>query len=170
MIYIITATKSEAQAFIEKLHLDATKSNALYSIIVSGVGSECMHTATQSILSQLQEGDTLVNIGICGASDVFDIGELLQVDTATQCINGTQKMLTCVDKALEHTNLYDAVDMESRGFLQASKGFRNRYIFKVVSDHFEPSKVTKDKTKKLIYTQIDTIMEVLNESSSNRIE
>ena len=162
MRYIITATKSEAQAFIEKYKLDALKSNDLYSIIVSGVGCECMHTTTQEILSQLKESDTLVNVGICGASDAFEIGELLQIDTTTQCINGSEKVLTCVDEALGDTNLYDAVDMESSGFIQASKRFKNRYMFKVVSDHFEPSKVTKDKTKKLIYAQIDTIMGMLN--------
>ncbi len=170
MTYIITATKSEAQAFIEKFHLGAKKSNDLYSILVSGVGNECMDAATQSILSQLKESDTLVNIGICGASDAFEIGALLQIDTTTQCINASKKILTCADEALGHANLYAAVDMESSGFIQASKTFKNRYMFKVVSDHFEPSKVTKDKTKKLIYAQIDTIMEILNESSSNRIE
>ncbi len=162
MTYIITATKSEAQAFIEKYKLDASKSNTLYSVIISGIGTKNMYNTMKILFAQLKENDTLVNVGICGASDAFDIGELLQVDTATQCINGTQKILTCVDEALEHTNLYDAVDMESYGFSQASQGFKNSYIFKVVSDHFEPSKVTKDKTKKLIYSQIDTIMEILN--------
>ena len=48
--------------------------------------------------------------------------------------------------------------MESYGFYQAIKGMKNAYIFKVVSDHFEPKTVTKERTKNLIFNNIDEIM------------
>ncbi len=51
--------------------------------------------------------------------------------------------------------------MESFGFYEAVKEIPNYHIFKVVSDHFEPKRVTKDDTKKLIFDAIDaTIKEV----------
>ncbi len=96
----------------------------------------------------------ILNIGICGASKKFEISELIKIDFE-------KNILTCVDKPISSPNNYNAVDMESTGFIDATSLIKNRYMFKVVSDHFEPHMVTKDKTKKLIYDKIDEIMESL---------
>jgi hypothetical protein len=55
--------------------------------------------------------------------------------------------------------------MESFGFYDAVKhnpAIKNFFIFKVLSDHFEPDSITKDKTKSLIFHQIDSIMMKVN--------
>ena len=56
-------------------------------------------------------------------------------------------------------NKYNIVDMESFGFYEAGKNIKNVRMFKIVSDHFEPHKVTKDKTKKLVSAKLGEIIE-----------
>jgi len=152
MIYIITALKSEAQAFVDKYKLDSSKSNNHITIIISGIGRDKMFLASQKVVTILKECDIIVNIGICAADRKFKIGELLPQDI----------LLTCVDEPIKTQDKYLAVDMESAGFLDATHQITNTYMFKIVSDHFEPDKVTKDKTKQLIFEKIDTIMEIIN--------
>jgi hypothetical protein len=53
--------------------------------------------------------------------------------------------------------------MESAGFIKATKDIKNSYIFKIVSDYFEPEKVTKDKAKQLIFNKIDEIMKEIGQ-------
>ena len=154
MKYIITALKIEAQAFVDKYKLGKSKSNDEISIIVSGIGSSNMYNATTRTVALINDEDMILNIGICGASRKYSIGELIKIDFA-------KNILTCVDAPINEENLYEAVDMESAGFIDATKDIKNRYMFKVVSDYFEPHKVPKEKTKKLIYDKIDEIMENL---------
>ena len=76
-----------------------------------------------------------------------------------QLNSNNYKTITCLDQEAS-TNSHEIVDMESYGFYNAvihSPAIKNRYIIKVVSDHFEPHKVTKDKTKSLIFNVIDDI-------------
>ena len=54
--------------------------------------------------------------------------------------------------------------MEAYGFYDAvvhNPAIRNAYIFKVVSDHFEPKLITKEKTKALIFDKIDAINKII---------
>jgi len=147
MIYIITALKAEAQAFVDKYKLKNYK-NENIKVIISGMGKENMKNSTCHALEEFCDGDKIVNIGICGASSCHVIGEL---------IDGMKTKITCVEHEVWHDK-FEIVDMESDGFLEATKGIKNRYMFKVVSDHFEPKSVTKDKAKKLIFDNIDEIM------------
>lgn len=145
MIYILVALKAEAQAFIDK-KIDA-------QIIVSGMGSQNMQKATQVVVDKMNKDDKIVNVGICAASKNYKIGQL---------IDGFKEKIVCVDEAVDDKNRYNIVDMESAGFLEASLHVENRYIFKIVSDNFEPHTVTKDGAKKLIFNNIDKIMEKLD--------
>jgi len=140
MIYIIVALKAEAQAFIDKK----------IPVIISGIGAENMFKSTNEIVKKMKEDDILVNVGICGASKKYKIGQL---------IDGFAEELSCVDKEISDKNKYNIVDMESAGFIQASLAVKNKYMYKIVSDHFEPNIVTKDGAKKLIFDKIDEIME-----------
>ena len=142
MIYIIVALKAEAQAFIDK-KIDA-------KVIISGIGTENMYKSTMNVVQQMNEDDKLLNVGICGASKEYKIGQL---------IDAFKEELTCVDKAVSEANKYNIVDMESSGFIKASLHVEHRYMYKIVSDHFEPQTVTKDGAKKLIFDKIDAIME-----------
>ena len=134
--------------------------NENMQVIVSGIGVKNMYESTLEIAQDLKMDDRLVNIGICGASKKFNIGDLLEIDLASKSCN--ESILTCVDKEVSAENIYDIVDMESDGFIQVAKSINNSYIFKIVSDHFEPKTVTKDKAKKLIFNKIDEIMEKIN--------
>ena len=142
MIYIIVALKVEAQAFIDK-KVDA-------KIIISGIGSQNMQDATQKVVQQMKQDDKLLNVGICGASKEYKIGQL---------IDAFKEPITCVDRAINNKHSYNIVDMESTGFLAATLHVEHRYMYKIVSDHFEPHTITKDGAKKLIFNKIDEIME-----------
>lgn len=108
-----------------------------------------MLQTTKDIIELMNEDDIILNVGICGASKKYKIGQLL---------DGLKEDLRCVDYEVSKNECYELVDMESSGFLEATKDLQNRYMFKVVSDHFEPQKVTKEATKSLIFNSIDEIM------------
>lgn len=172
MLYIVTALKSEAQAFVEKYRL-TKKSSHSYTIfenddirvIVSGVGTESAKKASEYLLKKfaLCDDDVLINMGICAADKKYEIGTLLNIGSilygeASYVLNESSLLaISCVDEEISD-DLYDIADMESFGFYEATEGFKNRYIFKVVSDNFEPRKVTKEGTKKLIFGAIDTMI------------
>jgi len=140
MIYIIVALKAEAQAFIDKN----------MQVIVSGMGIKNMFETTNKIVKQMHKDDIVLNVGICGASKKYEIGQL---------IDGFKEELTCVKDAIYDKTKYNLVDMESEGFIQATLHVEKKYMYKVVSDYFEPETITKDGAKKLIFDNIDEIME-----------
>ncbi|NPA60238.1 MAG: hypothetical protein GXO30_07235 [Epsilonproteobacteria bacterium] len=149
MIYIILALKAEAQAFVDKYKLDKSKKNDFITLLVSGIGSQNMYNTTKKVLDAMDVDDKIVNVGICGASKEFAIGTL---------IDGFKIDIECVDAEVKKAGKYKVVDMESAGFLKATQNVKKRYMFKVVSDNFEPQKVTKEKAKKLIFDKIDEMM------------
>jgi nucleoside phosphorylase len=157
MIYILVALKAEAQAFIDKYKLNKSKSNDNITLVVSGIGSKNMYASTKKVVDMMQEDDTILNVGICGASKEYAVGEL---------IDGFETKIECVDEKVDEQSRCRVVDMESKGFLEASKNIKKRYMFKVVSDNFEPHKVTKDMAKMLIFHKIDDIMQRLKDQSS----
>ncbi len=151
MIYVITALKAEAQAFVEKFKLTEYK-NENISVLISGIGKENMYKTTLEVLKSFKDEDKIINVGICAADKRFAIGQL---------IDAREEPITCVDEAIDcrnSENQFSVVDMESRGFIEATQGLKNSFIFKVVSDHFQPNTVTKEGAKKLIFSNIDTIM------------
>lgn len=173
MIYIITALKSEAQAFTDRYKLQKRKLHdyTIYTtenltVIVSGVGLKNAKNATKALIGNatIQDNDIFLNVGICAAKKSFTIGEVIKIshivyDGTTYTINeNTLATITCLNDEINE-ELYDIVDMESYGFFEATKNIKNRYIYKIVSDHFEPHKVTKEGTKKLIANAINIIMD-----------
>ncbi len=143
----MVALKAEAQAFVDKYKLKNYK-NENISVFISGIGKENMQISTCQVLKNFTDKDKIINVGICGASKNYELGEL---------IDGMEKKITCVDTQISEDK-FDIVDMESAGFLEATQNIQNRYIFKIVSDHFEPKSVTKDKAKKFIFDKIDEII------------
>ncbi len=153
MIYILVALKAEAQAFVDKYKLSKTKQNSKITIVISGIGSDNMLKTAKNIVEIMKKDDIIVNVGICGADKKFQIGQL---------IDGLKENLTCVNNEISEIGKYELVDMESEGFVEATNKIKNKHIFKVVSDHFEPHKVTKEKTKSLIFNVIDDINNIIN--------
>lgn len=154
MIYILCALKCEAQAFVDRYKLDKSKKNETITIVVSGVGKQNMQDATSRVVTEMQNDDTILNVGICGANESFLIGEL---------VDASEHKLTCVDSEVYKCGIYTLVDMESDGFLKATKDVKNSYIFKIVSDHFEPKSITKEFAKSLVFNAIDDINRLLKQ-------
>ena len=177
MLYIVTALKSEAQAFVDKYKLSKTKCENFtlfvgtkINVIICGIGINNARTATEIIIKNFkpQQDDIFLNIGICGANRDYEIGELIEIGSIIYkndifvINNNISNTITCTDCEIDE-NHYNIVDMESFGFYEATKSITNRYMYKVVSDHFEPSTVTKDKTKSLIFNAIEDVMKRVQE-------
>lgn len=174
MLYIVTALKPEAQAFVEKYKLQKSElgnftlfSNQVMMLIISGLGVENAALATQTLINHfdITDEDIYLNTGICAADKKYEIGELIEIGSISynsQTYKISQEKLptiTCLDEEADEAK-YEIVDMESFGFYDAVKhspAIKNIFIFKVVSDHFEPEKVTKEGTKSLLFNAIDAI-------------
>jgi len=175
MTYVFTALKPEAQAFVDKYKLKKEKinnftlfTNTQMILIISGLGVSNMQKASKFILEtyKFSKDDIFINIGICGSKKINTIGTLLEIgkinyyDKSFIIHNNIQNTITCIDYEA-HNDTYDLVDMESYGFYEILQNQKNLYIFKVVSDHFEPNTITKEKTKALIFNVLDEIFKKL---------
>ncbi len=177
MLYIVIALKAEAQAFVDKYKLSKTKLgkypiffNNTLKLIVSGMGVANARDATQALINNFDiiDADIYINMGICGAKSSFDIGELIEIGKVSyhdiiHTFERSKEMIVCSDFEVSDTK-YSIVDMESFGFYDAvihNPAIKNFFIFKVVSDHFEPEKVSKESAKKLIFNQLDAINSLL---------
>lgn len=174
MIYIVMALKGEAQAFVDrhKLRKKRVHGFTLFSspdmiLIISGMGVQNARIATQTLINlyDITDEDIYINVGICAASRAYKIGQLMEINAIEyegklfKLSNKKGKTVTCVDEPLAH-DAHELSDMESFGFYDAvihSPAIKNIFIFKVVSDHFEPQSVTKDGAKALIFGVIDAI-------------
>lgn len=177
MIYLVIALKPEAQAFVDKYKLTKSKlgaftlfSNENMKLIVSGMGIENARIATQTLINNfdISDDDIYINIGICGADKTYNIGQLVEIGTISYeeipyVFHADKATLTCVSHAISEDN-YTLVDMESYGFYDAvthNPAIKQFFIFKVVSDHFQPHLVTKDASKSLIFNAIDAINNII---------
>ena len=127
--------------------------------------------ATQTLINHfdITDEDIFLNVGVCGAAKTYDIGELLNIgqiiyeEKIHDLPNKSDLTIHCLDEEYSGDD-YEAVDMESYGFYYAVKhnpAIKNYYILKIVSDHFEPSMVTKEKTKSLLFNKIDAINSII---------
>ena len=174
---MVIALKPEVQAFVDFYKLKKERlsnytifSNSYMIIILSGIGVDNSRLATQTLINQfdITDDDIYLNIGICGANENYAIGTLVEVGKITYeellySFKSDKKEITCINEEAT-TNLHDIVDMESYGFYDAvihNPAIKKFYILKVVSDHFKPHLVTKDKTKSLIFNLINTINTII---------
>lgn len=183
MLYIVTALKPEAQAFVDRYKLSKNRlknfaifTNPNMTLIISGLGVPNATLATQTLIDQydITDEDIYINVGICGASKRYEIGELLKIGNIVynsqtlRVDENSDKTIVCLDEETD-TAEHDIVDMESFGFYDAvhhSPAIKNFHIFKVVSDHFQPDKVTKEGTKSLIFNAIDDINLIINQKAA----
>ena len=173
MLYIVTALKPEAQAFVDKYKLTKLKlhnftlfQNKNIRLIVSGLGVINARLATQTLINHfdITDEDIYLNVGICAASKEYNIGDLIQIgcisyEDIPYTFDTTQEQITCLDMESCNTT-HKIADMESYGFYDAvihNPAIKNFQILKVVSDHFKPDTITKEKTKSLIFKAIDDI-------------
>jgi len=146
-------------------------SNDEIVLIIGNIGVENARYATQMIINHydISDDDIFINVGICGANKEYEISRVLEIGAINyneiQYIFDKKKIeILCADEAVEQTGEYDCADMESFGFYDAiihNPAIKKFHIFKIVSDHFEPNKVTKEKAKLLISNNIDKITELI---------
>ena len=177
MLYIVTALKPEAQAFVDyhklkksKLNNFTTFSNDTITLIISGIGVEKARLATQTLINNfdITDEDIYLNVGICAASRNYNIGDLIECggvvyEELEYVFNSKKPLIHCANNEA-NSDIYPLVDMESYGFYDAvvhNPAIKKFHILKVVSDHFEPQKVTKEETKSLLFNVIDAINETI---------
>jgi hypothetical protein len=182
MLYIVTALKPEAQAFVDKYKLTKSKlqnftlfQNENIRLFISGLGVRNARLATQTLINHfdITDEDIYLNVGICAASKEYDIGDLIQIGCVSYndiaySFDTTKAQITCLDSE-SCDSRYKIADMESYGFYDAvihNPAIKNFHILKVVSDHFEPNAVTKEKTKTLLFEKIDDIQNIIHEDFS----
>lgn len=188
MIYIATATLSEAKPFVEYFSLKQQKSlpfslfkNSDITLIVTGIGYLNAPVAVAALFGQCgpKEDDLFVNIGICAATDDYAIGELLLAHKLSLLPILKNRAFDCYcDLLFEHDvrevtlttalavhdeepDAVEALDMEGYFLFQAAKRFfsMERMLFlKVVSDHFASKEVTPKKVEALIAVQCEAIV------------
>ncbi|MBD3840455.1 MAG: hypothetical protein IE909_00980 [Campylobacterales bacterium] len=167
MILIHSALQCEAQIFIEKLKLRKISSNPKifannsHIVLISGIGKENTVSALTNLFNS-HKIDRAINIGIAGCND-FEVSigscfcttpypkefEYLPLITSNSVVNSTNEIYGC---------LYD---MEGKYFLDVVSNYLNGekiYIFKVVSDHLDCKKITKEFVKTLMvqnYNQLE---------------
>ncbi len=156
MVYILTATKTEAQALVEHFKLskkDNCFGNEKIEVYISGVGLENAYHLAKKLQDRVSLEDTVINIGIAAASKQYAIGEIVTIkkvcfeDEELIISKEGEKLLTC--KTPQKRYQETIVDMEGFGFTKVFAKY-NFKIYKVISDHFEPEKITKDGVKKLL--------------------
>lgn len=183
MTYFLIALDAEARPLIDhyKLKRSSVLPYAVYTgediiLLVTGQGRENAMMGTSALCGYRRPDpyDILVNLGICGAPAEFLLGELFIIHQIQDAHRNyypdilyphplKETSLLCVNQAIDSLQNYP-VDMESAGvFIAASRFFKlHQMVFaKVVSDHFEPSSVTKEDCMELIKlntSKIDTLL------------
>ena len=177
MIYIQTALKPEAQAFVDYFKLKKSKLehytlfyNETIKLIISGMGVESARLATQTLINHYDITDTDIycNVGVCAAAKVYPVGSFVVFGTVAykEMVYKFQEdlPLICCTDTPQSTPICEFVDMESYGFYDAvvhNPTIKKFYILKVVSDHFEPIKVTKELAKSLIFDKMEAIKDII---------
>ena len=156
MVYIFTATKTEAQALVEHFKLQKKENfftNEMMQVHISGVGIENAYSYAKNLQPQISLEDSVINIGIAAAPKQYAIGEIVTIknvcfkDEELIVSKEGEKLLTC--KTPQKRYQETIVDMEGFGFAKVFAKY-NFKIYKVISDHFEPENITKDGVKKLL--------------------
>jgi hypothetical protein len=182
MNYIVTALDAEARPLIDarSLKRDYALPYPLYRndetlLLISGMGKTNALMAVSALLGwrRPEEGDCLINIGICGAPSDYAIGEALLIHQIRESERSfypdilyphslREASLMCVDAPL-NAPCDSPVDMESSAVFRAAERFfqLHRMAFiKIVSDHCDPLSVSKEGSIALIRERLGALDEV----------
>ncbi|MGD9654865.1 MAG: hypothetical protein AB7U44_06675 [Sulfuricurvum sp.] len=184
MTYLITALDAEARPLIEyyRLKRDYTLPFTLYRseeivLLVTQPGKTNALMATSALLGHIlpKAEDILINIGICGAPEEYPIGEALLIHKIID--NGRSfypdilyphpyREATLISlQAAQDSMLESPVDMESSSVFRAASKFFSLHriaFLKIVSDHFKPDTVTKEKVIESLRSHRKTLDILIN--------
>ncbi len=183
MTYLVIALPAEARAFLD--YLPFRRSDTLpfplyyhddFLLCVTGSGYENAVMATAALLGHRppKAGDLLLNTGICAAPEAYPLGTLLVAHKVTckEMPGYYPDMLLSHDYpevTLESVlnpqrePLAHPVDMEAHAVFKAASRFMgvHQLLFaKIVSDHFEPDRITKEMGTALITAHVEALLQL----------
>jgi hypothetical protein len=184
MNYFVCALMPEARPIIDRYRLKRSEALpfALFEgkntlLIICGMGTEAATIATAAMLGLRRPGseDLLVNVGICGAPEIYPVGTLLLAHELRAGARRrypdilfrhacTEVPIESVDEPLRERRAHP-VDMEAFGIYRAAERFFETHrmlFFKVVSDHFAPDSVDKAAVPALIESVLLHLLEALD--------
>ena len=187
MKYLIVALGAEARPFLDSAPF--IKRNvlpfALYEaddmlLCISGIGYENAMMATAALLGYRapSPNDILLNYGICAAPMQYDIGELLLIHELT-CNHVHLYPDMLIKHPFHEASLLSVdapcaipqdipVDMEGFAIFKTASRFMQLHqmlFVKIVSDHFDPQRVTKEHTHHVIAPHIEALQMLMSHQS-----
>lgn len=187
MIYLFTALMPEAKPVIERWHLKKNITEAKFPLfeneertlrlVVTGVGQINMAMAVAHIFSRYEAGpDTYaINLGICAGNrkGAYLIQKITEESTLRTfypdlllCHPYEEETLLSGMTVCREQKASGLYDMEGAAFYQSAVKYiwTDRIsLIKVVSDAFEPDKVSFDDIKQAIANQSDQLEQYLNQ-------
>jgi hypothetical protein len=189
MIVIIIAMQYEAAPLTRALGLLQAKHNRdIYSktphtLLITGLGRERALRSLSDFKELNWQKDFVVNFGLCGAPASFPIGALYVIEEIEDAATGkiyrplympsapiARAALLTVEEPVDENSLAaptnKLVDMEASAIAEIAErnGALNRLLcIKIVMDHFQPVKSTRDKVAQLIEPHISSIIKMLPE-------
>lgn len=194
MIYLAVAMGSEAKPIISHFNLKRDNSikklqvfkNEKITLIITGTGILKSAISLTHILSKVEinKNDFIFNIGICGSSKAFKIGEII---ICNKVVNSVSKKCWYPDMIFSHPFIEgslesfevsvhsdelvstDCVDMEGAGIAEAGSLFFETsqiQFLKIVSDYLD-NNVKKENIEKLISESLLKIEKWINKVESS---
>jgi len=160
--------------------------DAPVELIVSGIGKvRSAVAATVLAAPSTLDAPIIVNLGICGAAQHRTIGDLVYAHRIVDHASGQawhpdpvlkhsfyEGVLTTFDHPVTPETApageLDLVDMEGSGFAEAASIYTSPSAWaslKVVSDHFSPERVSKERVGELIGSRVGPIDEFVRSLS-----
>jgi len=184
MIYIICALSAEARLFLDHYKLKQYTSlpfkvyeNEDVKLIVSNVGYNNALLATTALLAHFPptKESILLNIGVAAAPSDYSLNSLVVAHKLIYADSSLYPDLLFSHK-FEEANLTTVdtpqnsfsntlVDMEAYAVFQAASRFLQTHqisVVKIISDHFEPEKVSKELILKSFKTNSENIFELID--------
>jgi len=192
MIYFAIALLAEAKPLIKKCKLTLEQqtpfqiySNESFRVIITGMGKDNALMATSHLLTRFppHSSDILINFGLAGAKEDYEIGTLVLAHTLTDksshksfypdmrlihnykelALTTVTEPQTTIDENIE------AVDMEAFGVYQAALLFcKSSQIltFKLISDHFSAVIPSKEQVNTWIEPHLESLLLLLENYQS----
>jgi len=181
MTYIVIALPAEARAFLDQLpfHRSDPLPFPLYYhddtiLAVTGSGYENALMTTAALLGHRppEAGDLLLNAGICAAPESYPLESLLLAHKLTckgmpdyypdMLLSHDHPEVTLETVSIpQREPLTHPADMESHAVFKAASRFMgvHQMLFaKIVSDHFEPERITKEMGTTLVRSHVETLL------------